>query len=365
MDPMKAIKQKGQSFWLDFIKRDWLIDGQLKEKIEAGICGLTSNPSIFLDALEKSNQYDEQIANYKKNTPTPQRHPKDLLDQLCITDIQMAADLLHPLYLQTQTKDGYASLEIAPDLAFNHFATVEEIKKFWKILNRPNVMLKLPATKESIHAFADLIAEGININVTLLFSYKTYEEVANAYIDALSYRAKKNLNIGKIASVASFFISRIDTLVDNWLQEHAPNSSLLGHIAIANAQKAFKISQKLFESSKWLTLQEKGAHRQRLLWASTSTKNPDYASLKYVEELIAPHTVNTLPPTTFENFLKNGKCIEKFENTITYAEKTLQKLNETGFQYDESMHHLLHQGIDLFDNSYQKLLNSLANRLNI
>jgi transaldolase/glucose-6-phosphate isomerase len=306
-NPLKGLSAFGQSVWLDYIRRSLILTGELARLIEQdGLGGVTSNPSIFEKAITGSTDYSQALRELE--------HRKDLdakkvYEQLAIGDIRGAADVLRPVYDLTKRRDGYVSLEVSPYLAGETQETLEEARRLWKAVGRENVMIKVPGTPEGIPAFKQLIGEGINVNVTLLFAQDVYERVAEAYIAGLEDLAKRGGDLSRAASVASFFVSRIDALVDSQLSGRARGAtmpdqaqlrSLQGRVAIANAKLTYQRYKEIFSGSRWQALAERGAKTQRVLWASTSTKNPAYSDVLYVEELIGPDTVNTIPPATYD-----------------------------------------------------------------
>src|ERR1700688_4095168 len=303
-NPLKDLLNYGQSVWLDYIRRDLMTTGELKRLIaEDGLRGMTSNPAIFEKAIPNSNYYTDLLQSLKSRTDL---NAIGRYEILAIRDIQDAADALRPVYDSSKRRDGYVSLEVSPYLARDTQGTLDEARRLWKTVNRENVMIKVPGTAQGIPAFQQLIGEGININVTLLFAQEVYERVAEAYIAGLEQLAARGGDVSRIASVASFFISRIDNSVDAILEAHLKTSkdpreqeqlkSLLGKVAIANGKQAYVRYQKIFSGNRWQSLAAKGAQTQRVLWASTSTKNPKYRDVLYVEELIGPDTVNTIAP---------------------------------------------------------------------
>ncbi len=306
-NPLKQLHTFGQSIWLDYIRRDLLKSGELQRLIDDdGLCGMTSNPSIF-DKSIAGGQYQDFLDSLAGRTDLDAKSRYELL---AIRDIQDAADILAPVYKSTKKHDGYVSLEVSPYLAHDTNGTIEEARRLWKSVSRPNLMIKVPGTAEGIPAFRQLISEGINVNVTLLFAQPVYEEVAAAYIDGVEKFAASGGDISKLASVASFFISRIDTLADSLVEEKLKKETdqarkqklqgILGKVAIANGKLTYEAYQRIFSSPRWKALAAKGAQTQRVLWASTSTKNPKYRDVLYVEELIGPDTVNTIPPATLK-----------------------------------------------------------------
>src|ERR1700692_126344 len=312
-NPLIQLQNFGQSIWLDYIRRDLMQGGELQRLItEDGLRGMTSNPSIFEQAIA-GGPYQDFLDSLAGRTDLGAKGRYELLS---IRDIQDAADVLEPVYKSTKKRDGYVSLEVSPYLAHDTNGTLEEARRLWKSVARENVMIKVPGTPEGIPAFRQLISEGINVNVTLLFSQQVYEQVAQAYIDGLEEFGRRSLDVGKVASVASFFISRIDSAVDALVgarlkvakdpAEQALLRSVLGKIAIANAKLTYQRYGNIFRGERWEELAKRGAQTQRVLWASTGTKNPDYSDVVYVEDLIGPETVNTMPPATLAAFRDHG-----------------------------------------------------------
>jgi transaldolase / glucose-6-phosphate isomerase len=363
MNPLQALQGYGQSVWLDYIRRSLLTSGELARLIEEdGLRGVTSNPAIFEKAITGSTDYVDMLRSL-----APQyREAKALYEQVAIRDIQDAADVLRRVYEQTQRRDGYVSLEVSPDLARDTAGTLAEARRLWQQVGRPNVMIKVPATPEGIPAIEHLISEGINVNVTLLFAQEAYEQVVRAYIAGLEKRAAQGGDLRHVASVASFFISRIDTAVDALLSERLKTAtgaseqallrSLLGKVAIANAKQTYQLYQELFRGARWQALAQKGAQTQRVLWASTSTKNPAYRDVVYVEELIGPDTVNTMPPATFDAFRDHGRVRTRLTEDIEEAYDTMDTLAQVGISMAEVTHKLLDEGVDLFAEAFDKLL---------
>lgn len=358
----------GQSYWLDNLSRKKIESGTLKKRIqEQGLRGVTSNPSIFDKAISKSDDYDEQI---EKLTQEGQSTEK-IYENIVIKDIQDACDLFSSLYSQSDGLDGYVSLEVSPHLAHNRKATEDEARRLFKKVARPNCLIKIPGTDAGIAAVEQMLYEGVNVNITLLFSVKVYERVAIAYISALERRVKENKPINRIASVASFFLSRIDVLVDQLLQHRITGDdpasqaakALLGTIAIANAKMAYQSFKKTFQGDRWQALEKKGAKFQRPLWASTSTKNPKYSDVMYVEPLIGKSTVNTMPDETIEAFENHGKAVcNAIENDLEKAKSTLKNLRETGIDLDFVTAQLVNEGIQKFIDPYDSLLKSIEEK---
>jgi transaldolase/glucose-6-phosphate isomerase len=356
----KKLEELKQSVWLDFISRDIIHNGNLKQLIDdIGLKGVTSNPTIFQKAIASGSEYDEQLKSLLiENTKLTM---KDLFEFIAVRDIQNAADILQHVYESSLMRDGYVNLEVSPDLAYDTDATIKEALKLFKRVNRPNVMIKIPATQVGIPAIRKIIYEGVSVNVTLIFSPDVYKQVVDAYISGLEDRLSTEKEINKIASVASFFISRIDTAVDKLLEEKNVND-LSGKIAIANAKIVYQISKKLFSSERFLRLKEKGAQVQRLLWASTSTKNPTYSPTIYVDELIGANTVNTLPPETIEAFKSNGTAADKIETEIEEANMQMIKLKEHGIDFAEVTQLLTIDGVKKFADSFHQLLMEIESK---
>lgn len=356
---VKAIYDFGQSIWLDFIERDFVRSGGLKKLIDDdGVRGVTSNPAIFEKAISGSSQYDDQISDLFLQG----KSEEDVFYGLAVKDIQDAADLFSPLYNQGEIKgaDGYVSLEVSPELARDTDGTIKQALDLWKTVSRENVMIKIPGTAEGLPAIRKTISEGLNINVTLLFGLGRYEEVTEAYIAGLEDRDAKGQPVSGIASVASFFLSRIDVMVDPLLTDKNPD--LKGTIAVASAKKAYEIYKRVFGSERWKKLEAKGAQPQRLLWASTSSKNPAIADTFYVEELIGPNTVDTIPMETLEAFRDHGKPADKLETNLDEATQTLQALADAGISLDNITQKLEDEGIEKFIAPYQKLLKAISDK---
>ncbi len=360
-NPLARIPQFGQSIWLDYIRRKFIASGELKKLVdEDGLRGITSNPAIFEEAIAKSDDYWDDLRTLAKTG----KSNEDLFLALAIEDVQNAADILRPVYESTHGLDGYVSLEVSPSLALNTEGTVREARSSWAALNRPNVMIKVPGTKEGIPAIEQLISEGININVTLLFSLDRYRAVAEAYIKGMERRLQAGESLEKISSVASFFLSRIDTLVDTTLEKviaEGGNQSqlaqkLYGQVAIASAKRAYMIYKELFAGERFRPLAERGANVQRLLWASTSTKNPAFDELKYVEALIGPDTVNTLPMETLKAYRKQGNPAARLEEGMEESAQLLQLLPEVGISLTAVTKQLEEEGIQKFIKPFSSLL---------
>jgi transaldolase/glucose-6-phosphate isomerase len=361
---LKDLQKYGQSVWLDYIRRNLITSGDLQRLIdEDGLRGITSNPSIFEKAIADSTDYADLLTSLKTRTDLD---AKGRYEILAIRDIQDAADILKPVYQSTKRRDGYVSLEVSPYLARDTKGTLEEARRLWKAVGRENVMIKVPGTAEGIPAFQQLIGEGININVTLLFAQKVYEQVAEAYIAGVEQLAKNGGDISKIASVASFFISRIDSSIDKIVEDRLKTEkdpakqealkSILGKVAVANGKQTYQTYLAIFGTDRWKKLAAKGAQTQRVLWASTSTKNPAYSDILYIAELIGPDTVNTIPPATLDAFRDHGKARMTLTENIDAANKTMETVAKVGISIDEVTDKLTNDGVKLFADAFDKLL---------
>jgi transaldolase/glucose-6-phosphate isomerase len=362
-NPLRTLHEYGQSVWLDFVSRELLKSGGLTRLIaEDGLRGVTSNPSIFEKAIGHGDDYDDLIAAAEQNGDLD---PGALFEELAIRDIQEGADALRPVYHQTQGRDGFISLEVSPYLAMNTHETIEEARRLWREVGRDNLMVKVPATRQGIPAIQALISEGININVTLLFAQEVYAEVAEAYIAGLEALAKKGGDPHRVASVASFFVSRIDTLIDEALDAKIAASAdaalqrrlekLKGKVAIANAKLAYQLYRQKFGGERWQRLAQQGAQTQRLLWASTGTKNKAYSDILYVEELIGSDTVNTMPPATMDAFRDHGKPRASLEEDIPGARAVMAALPEAGISIEAVTSRLVEDGVRLFADAADQL----------
>jgi transaldolase/glucose-6-phosphate isomerase len=363
-NPLKELLNYGQSMWLDYIRRDLFTSGKLKQLIaEDGLRGMTSNPAIFEKAIAESSLYDDILKSLaaRADLDTTAR-----FEQIAIRDIQDAADALRPVYEESRFRDGYVSLEVSPYLARKTKETVDEARRLWKAVERENVMIKVPGTAEGLPAIRQLIGEGLNINITLLFAQEVYEKVADAYIAGLEDLAAQGGNLKKMASVGSFFISRIDTLIDSLLNDklkattdanqQALLKSLLGKVAIANGKLTYQRYQTIFSGPRWQALATHGAQTQRVLWASTSTKNPNYRDVMYVEELIGPDTVNTMPPATIDAFRDHGLLRNSLAEDVAGAQKVMGDLERAGISIKEVTDKLTDDGVKLFADAFDKLL---------
>jgi transaldolase len=361
-NPLKGLLAYGQSPWMDYIRRDLLTGGGLKKFIaEDGLRGQTSNPTIFEKAINGSTLYNDIL-----NAPEAKSlNAKQLYEKIAIRDVQDACDIFRPVYDESKHRDGYVSLEVSPLLANDTNGTMEEARRLWKAVNRPNVMIKVPATPQGVPAIRQLLEDGLNINITLLFAQSAYEKVAEAFIAALEARAAKGQPINQIASVASFFVSRIDTLIDSKIDSLLKTAagdakilleSLHGTIAIANAKLTYKKYLELFGGPRWKALAAKGAQTQRLLWASTSTKNPKYRDVLYVEELIGADTVDTIPPATFDAFRDHGKLRPSLTEDVAGAARHMENLAKAGISMKEVTEQLVADGVRLFAEAFKTLL---------
>jgi transaldolase len=363
VNPLKALLEYGQSPWMDYIRRDLLTSGGLKKMIqEDGLMGMTSNPTIFEKAITGSKDY----ADILESQEAKKLDAKGVYEKIAIRDVQDAADIFKGVYQQTKRRDGYVSLEVAPTLANDTQGTLEEARRLWKSVGRENVMIKVPGTKEGLPAIRQLLEEGININITLLFAQSVYEQVAEAFLAALEARVKKGQDISHVASVASFFVSRIDTLIDTQIdtklktetdsRKRALLTGLQGKIAIANAKLTYRKYQEIYGTARWKALAAKGAQTQRLLWASTSTKNPKYRDVMYVEELIGKETVDTIPPATFDAFRDHGRVRPSLTENVEEAAKVMASLEKAGISMKEVTEKLVVDGVKLFADAFKQLL---------
>ena len=370
MNLVKELENHGQSVWLDFLARGFVVKGELKKLIDIdGVKGVTSNPSIFEKAIGSSDEYDGSIDSALKKGDRP---VADLFEHLAVEDIQHAADVLRPVYDRLNGHDGFVSLEVSPYLAMDTRGTIAEARRLWKDVHRRNLMVKVPATAEGLPAIEQLTGEGLSINITLLFSQKVYIEVAQAYLAGLEKYVADGGDPSHVASVASFFVSRIDTAVDKQLDEkiaraNDPNekerlAALKGKVAIANAKLAYQEYKRLFSGARWEKLEAKGARPQRLLWASTGTKNKDYSDVLYVDELIGPNTINTMPPATLEAFRDHGKLRDSLEEDIEEAQHVLAELERSGISLDSVTAELIKDGVRLFADSADKLYGAVAQK---
>ncbi len=366
-NPLLELESLGQSIWIDFIRRGMISSGQLQRLIEEdGVSGVTSNPSIFEKAIAGSHDYDRDI----EALALQGRGPEEIYDALTVRDVQMTADLLRPHYDRLQSRDGFVSLEVSPLLAHDAEQTVEEARRLWEAIDRPNAFIKVPATREGLEAIRRLIGEGINVNVTLLFGLPRYREVAEAYLAGLELLAAKGRPLERTASVASFFLSRIDVLADPILEEKVraggpeaeTASGLLGRLAVASAKVAYRMYQSIFGTERFRKLAARGARPQRLLWASTSTKNPAYSDVKYVEPIIGPDTINTLPLETLEAYRDHGRPANRLAEGVEEALAALEGLPMVGLSLSQLTQRLEDEGVAKFAEAFGKLMQTLRAR---
>lgn len=366
-NPLDKLTALGQSVWLDYIRRD-LINNDLKKLIdEDDLRGMTSNPALFEEAIVKSNDYDEII----EKLINEHKDAKTVYEILTQSDVRDAADIFRKVYDTLDAHDGYVSLEVNPHLAHDTQGTLEEARRFWKALDRPNVFIKVPATVEGLPAIQQLISEGINVNVTLLFGLDRYQAVADAYITGIEMRAAQGKPIQSVASVASFFLSRIDVLIDSLLDKIIAQGGekaelakkLQGEVAIASAKIAYQLYKKIFSSEKFKKLASHNACTQRLLWASTGTKNPAYSDIKYVDSLIGPETVNTVPKQTLEAYRDHGQPELRLEQDIDHAHWVLQQLPKLGIDLNKITQQLEEEGVEKFNQPFDHLMQTLENKI--
>jgi transaldolase/glucose-6-phosphate isomerase len=362
-NPVQETQKLGQSIWYDNIRRGLLVSGELQRLIEMGVTGLTSNPTIFEKAISDSTDYDDALWALAREG----KSVSEIYETLAIEDIRGATDLLSPIYDRTDGVDGYASLEVSPALAHDTEATVAEAKRLFATLDRPNLMIKVPATPEGIPAVQKLIGDGININVTLIFSIDTYRQVMEAYISGLEELARSGGEINKVASVASFFISRVDTAVDKQLEERISQGRddmkpLLGKAAIANAKLAYQEFKRIFDGDRFAEMRSRGARLQRPLWGSTGTKNPAYSDILYVESLIGRDTINTMPPATLTMFLEQGVPDITLNKDVSEAQDVLQKLEDAGIGMEPITSKLLADGVKAFSGSFDALMTNIGDK---
>lgn len=351
------IGQLGQAIWLDYISRDLLRSGALRELIREGVTGLTSNPTIFQKAIAAGSEYDRQIGELARTG----QDARAIYETIATQDVGEAADNLRQIYNETQARDGFVSIEVDPKLAYDTQATIEEARRLFARINRPNVMIKVPATPEGLPAIRTLIGEGINVNVTLIFSVAMYEQVAQAYIDGLRKLQADGRPLRFVSSVASFFVSRVDTLVDRLLNERIAAGEhrlepLRGHAAVANARIAYQRFKEIFEGERFAALRAAGAHVQRPLWASTSTKNPEYPDTKYVDALIGPNTVNTVPPETLQAIRDHAQVARAIDLDVEDAFAMIERIQAAGIDMKAVTDQLLVEGVKAFADSFDKLL---------
>jgi transaldolase len=368
-NPLLKLRSFGQSIWLDYIRRRMLVSGELGRLIEEdGLAGVTSNPSIFEKAIAESDDYDDAIRSLARAG----KNAGEIYEELAVEDIRLTADLFRPLYDRVEGRDGFVSLEVPPRLANDTASTVLEARHLWARVNRPNVLIKVPGTLEGLTAIRQLISEGINVNVTLLFGLSRYQAVVEAYITGLEERTASGLPLSQISSVASFFLSRIDVLIDTLLekklqdggQSAATASMLRGKVAIASAKTAYQLYKKIHGTARFHKLAARSARPQRVLWASTSSKNPDYSDVKYVEALIGPDTINTIPLETLAAYRDHGNPALRLEEDPEEARRVLMLLPETGIDLDTVTMQLEKEGIEKFVKPFDKLVQTLERKKN-
>jgi transaldolase len=365
-DRLQRLHDAGVSIWLDFIEREMLRNGDLQRRIdEESLTGMTSNPTIFEKALAEGNAYDDQI-----RTTSGDFTAVELFELIATTDVRDACDIFRGVYEKAKGTDGFVSIEVSPSAAHDLLGTISEAQRLWSTVDRANVMIKVPGTVEGAEATKQLIASGLNVNITLLFSLEAYRRIIEAYMAGLEERVAAGKDIASIASVASFFVSRVDTEVDKRLDALSKSAggdkrqidALRGKAAIANAKLAYRIFQQEFSSPRWKKLEAKGASVQRVLWASTSTKNPAYRDVMYVEDLIGPHTVNTMPPQTIDAFADHGVVNRTVDKNIDAAERVIAELAQLGISIEDVTNKLLVDGIASFQKSYDSLIAGLAKK---
>lgn len=362
---LKQVGAIGQSIWLDYIRRDLILGGELRRLIEEdGLRGMTSNPSLFEKAIAESHDYDEDI----RSMALTGKDNMAIYEALSQHDVQGAADEFQHLYEESDGKDGYVSLEVNPHLAYDTNGTIAEARRLWSALNRPNVLIKVPATIEGLQAIQQLISEGINVNVTLLFGLPRYRQVAAAYLNGIEARLAQGKSVEHVASVASFFVSRIDTLVDPMIEKAISNETqalqlakqLHGQVGIFSAKAAYQIYKEVFNSERFEKLMKEGARSQRLLWASTGSKNPDFSDVKYVEALIGPDTVDTIPVETLNAYRDHGEPKSRLEQDAGETTRILQRLPALGINIDKVTEQLEEEGVEKFNHPFDKLMERLA-----
>jgi transaldolase len=369
-NPPIGLKEIGQSVWLDNLSRKLIHSGELKRLIdEHGVSGITSNPTIFQKAISGSTDYDSSL---RRMIDKGVKDEKELFLELAMEDVSEAADFLWPTYRSANGQDGFVSIEVSPDLAYETDATISEARRLFSTLGKKNILVKVPGTKEGVPAIEQLTSEGVNVNVTLLFSTERYEEIAEAYLKGLEKRVSQGQPIDEIASVASFFVSRVDTLTDKLLDARLSSATskaekdkianLFGKAAVANAKIAYEKYKGIFSQKRFLALKAKGGHIQRILWGSTGTKNPKYSDIKYVEELIAPDSINTLPETTIKAFQDHGEVKVAIHNGLKEAEKLFPELKSMGIDIREVTGQLEKDGVQLFSDSFFALLGEIAKK---
>jgi transaldolase len=357
--PLQELADHGQSVWIDYLSRPFVKDGDLAGLVEQGVVGVTSNPTIFQAAIAEGDAYDDQIRELVEKGET---EPKEIFQELAAQDIRGACEILRPVYDEGEGKDGYVSLEVDPNLAHDTKGTTDEAKRLWELIDTPNLFIKIPATQEGLPAIEETIAAGIPVNVTLIFSLERHRKVAEAYIRGLERLAENGGDLSKVASVASFFVSRVDTEGDKRLDEIGGHDELKGKLAIANAKLAYQQYKEVFSGAKWEELRSKGASAQRCLWASTSTKNPEYRDVIYVEELVGRDTVDTMPRATIEAVLDHGRIRDSLEEDVEGARKVLEDLEAVGVDYDDVVETLEKEGVKKFADSFKELFSDIETK---
>jgi transaldolase len=355
MTPLKQLGEHGQSVWIDYLSRKFVHDGDLAGLVEDGVVGVTSNPTIFQGAIAEGDAYDDQI----RELSATESEPKEIFLALARDDIRDACDLLRSVWDEGSGKDGWVSLEVDPNLAHDTQATIDEAARLHSLVERPNLLIKIPATKEGLPAIEETIASGIPVNVTLIFSLERHREVAEAYLSGLRRLVESGGDPSGVASVASFFVSRVDTEADRRLDEIGGHDELKGKLAIANAKLAYATYRQVFSGPVWDELAQAGATPQRCLWASTSTKNPEYRDVVYVEELIGPDTVNTMPRETVEAFQDHGRVEPTLDRDVDGAQRTLEAFAEAGIDYEDVVQTLEREGVEKFAKSFRELFSDL------
>jgi len=357
MNKLNELTKLGQSVWLDYISRKLIVSGALKTRITNGLGGITSNPTIFEKAIAGSNDYDDDIKMFTNQNLCVD----EIYEHIAMKDIAMAADEMKIVYDSTNGLDGYVSLEVNPLLANKTNETIEQALRLFKELNRKNIMIKIPGTEEGLPAVTEVLGRGVNVNVTLIFSVENYKKVAEAFIKGLEKFDAADGDVSKLASVASFFVSRVDSAVDKELEAKG-NKDLQGKIAVANSKYAFEVSKEIYSTERWKKLAAKNARVQRLLWASTGTKNPAYSDVLYVDELIGTDTVNTLPPLTLDAFIEHGKLAPTLSKDIDGAKAQLRRLKSIGVDLDSITTKLQIDGVKSFSDSFISLMNTLKDK---
>ncbi|WP_119070452.1 transaldolase [Rubrobacter indicoceani] len=354
---LAKMQEIGQSVWIDSLSRDDIQNGDLQKLADEGVTGVTSNPTIFQKAISGSSLYDDQLAKVAKE----EDDPKEIFFRLAVDDIRDACDIFRPVWEKTDGLDGYVSLEVSPDLAHDTQGTIDEAQRLFDMVDRPNLLVKIPATEAGLPAIEEMISRGRSINVTLIFSLERYRKVTDAYISGLKKYAESGGDPSGVSSVASFFISRVDSEADDRL-EKTGRKDLQGRLAVDNARLAYADFERIFSGAEWDALAEKGANPQRPLWASTSTKNPDYSALKYVEALIGPNTVNTMPLETVEATMKEAEVANNIRKDVDDARDLMKRLEEVGVDYDDVSLTLEKEGVQKFADSFEELLDGIREK---